>query len=100
MVASSIGRSVNHQGDRAMDLLVTWPRFASRILLVLSLLLLPAPGSLKADDAPPAKASGAEKGGLLSLWDPTTSPFIPIPEIGTDPNSGTTIGFLPVFLRS
>src|SRR5882724_1528715 len=100
MEASSIGRSVNHQGDRAMDLLFTWPRFANRILPVLSLLLLAVPGSLKADDALPAKGAGAEKRGLLSLWDPATSPFIPIPEVGTDPNSGTTIGFLPVFLHS
>ncbi len=66
-----------------------------------------------ADDAVPGKP-GADKpqaekpkeepatlvSGLLSLWDPTTSPFIPIPEIGTDPNSGTTYGFLPVFLHS
>lgn len=34
------------------------------------------------------------------IWDPTTSPFIPIPEVGTDPNSGTTIGVLPVLLSS
>src|SRR5947209_5674790 len=39
-------------------------------------------------------------GGLSNLWDPRTSPFIPIPEIGTDPNSGTTVGILPVFLSS
>ena len=36
--------------------------------------------------------------GLLRLWDPTTSPFIPIPEIATDPNGGTTVGLLPVML--
>ncbi|HVJ54353.1 MAG TPA: BamA/TamA family outer membrane protein [Aliidongia sp.] len=27
-------------------------------------------------------------------------PFIPIPEVGTDPNSGTTLGLLPVFLTT
>jgi hypothetical protein len=37
---------------------------------------------------------------LSSIWDPATSPFIPIPEVGTDPNSGTTYGILPVFLSS
>lgn len=31
-------------------------------------------------------------------WDLRTSPFIPIPEIGTDPNSGTTVGILPTYL--
>ena len=35
----------------------------------------------------------------LAQWlNPRTSPFIPIPEIETDPNGGTTIGLLPVFL--
>ncbi len=32
------------------------------------------------------------------MWDPRTSPFIPIPEVGTDPNSGTTVGILPTYL--
>lgn len=37
----------------------------------------------------------------LGRWfDPRTSPFIPIPEIATNPNAGTTIGFLPVFLST
>ena len=31
-------------------------------------------------------------------WDLRTSPFVPIPEVGTDPNSGTTVGILPVYL--
>jgi hypothetical protein len=55
--------------------------------------------SAHAEDAPAAKP-GSPWSGLLGLWDPTTSPFIPIPEIGTDPNSGTTFGLLPVFLHS
>ncbi len=33
-----------------------------------------------------------------SLTDPSSWPFIPVPEIATDPNGGTTIGILPVFL--
>ena len=45
-------------------------------------------GTAQADE--PAAATG---------WlDPRNWPFIPIPEIGTDPNSGTTYGILPVFL--
>jgi hypothetical protein len=32
------------------------------------------------------------------LWDPFSSPFIPIPEVGTDPNGGTTLGLLLVYL--
>ncbi len=34
----------------------------------------------------------------FSLIDPNTWPFIPVPEIATDPNAGTTIGILPVLL--
>ena len=32
------------------------------------------------------------------LMDPTSWPFIPVPEIATDPNGGVTAGLLPVFL--
>ena len=60
---------------------------------------VPAPDAvLPPGPAPPPPEAGF--GGLASLWDPRTSPFIPIPEIGTDPNSGTTVGILPVFLTS
>lgn len=35
----------------------------------------------------------------LSRWrDPQTWPFIPVPEIATDPNGGTTVGLLPMWL--
>ena len=34
----------------------------------------------------------------FDLTDPTSWPFIPVPEIATDPNGGTTVGLLPVFL--
>lgn len=36
--------------------------------------------------------------GMVSALDPRTWPFIPIPEVSTDPNGGTTVGILPVFL--
>src|SRR5207237_8356026 len=49
----------------------------------------------RAEDPASAEKPAGPSSGLFSLWDPTTSPFIPIPEIGTDPNSGTTYGFLP-----
>ncbi|HEY6419911.1 MAG TPA: BamA/TamA family outer membrane protein [Candidatus Binataceae bacterium] len=34
----------------------------------------------------------------LNLKDPNTWPFMPVPEVTTDPNGGTTVGLLPVFL--
>jgi hypothetical protein len=50
---------------------------------------LPAP-------APPARASS----GLGRWFNPATAPFIPIPEIATDPNSGTTVGIIPTWLQT
>jgi hypothetical protein len=35
---------------------------------------------------------------LVGYLDPRVWPFIPVPEVGTDPNGGTTVGILPVFL--
>jgi hypothetical protein len=84
-------------------------RRGRRPLVVAALALCTIGAVARAEDASPAKPitppattapASAPSGGLLSLWDPTTSPFIPIPEIGTDPNSGTTFGLLPVFLHS
>ena len=50
---------------------------------------LPAP-------APPAPASS----GWRRWFNPATAPFIPIPEIATDPNSGTTVGLIPTWLQT
>lgn len=33
-------------------------------------------------------------------YDLSRLPFLPIPSVGTDPNSGTTVGILPVFLHT
>jgi hypothetical protein len=43
-----------------------------------------------ADETPPQ--------GLARWFDPATAPFIPIPEIDHDPNSGTTLGLIPTWL--
>lgn len=40
----------------------------------------------------------AQSALAYDLMDPSSWPFIPVPEIATDPNGGTTIGILPVFL--
>jgi Omp85 superfamily domain len=42
----------------------------------------------------------AEHGGnrILGLFDVRSSPFIPIPEVATDPFGGTNVGLLPVYL--
>jgi hypothetical protein len=54
-----------------------------------------APPPLPTPPAPQAPTTG------LARWlNPSTAPFIPVPEIATDPNGGTTYGVLPVWLRS
>ena len=35
----------------------------------------------------------------FSLFDPNSWPFIPIPEVATDPNGGTTVGLIAAFLQ-
>ncbi len=57
-----------------------------------------------ADDHPAPDAGGAAPQlpppGLSGWFNPATAPFIPVPLIGTDPNSGTTLGLLPVWLKT
>jgi len=38
--------------------------------------------------------------GLWRWLDPSTAPFIPVPEIDIDPNSGTTLGLIPTWLKT
>src|SRR5215472_3182 len=45
----------------------------------------------------PASPSGPPRG--IARWlDPATAPFIPIPEIDVDPQSGVTLGVIAVVL--
>ena len=38
--------------------------------------------------------------GLSSWFNPSTAPFIPVPEIAVDPNSGTTLGVIPTWIQT
>jgi hypothetical protein len=72
-----------------------------KALLCLALCLAAlASGAASAQSAGKAATEAPRPGGFFDIFNPQTSPFIPIPEIGTDPNSGTTYGFLPVFLST
>ena len=58
-----------------------------------------------ADEVKPPDTSGSEpsqppEGWLVRWLDPKYAPFIPVPEIATDPNGGTTLGLLPVWLQT
>ncbi len=73
----------------------------ARWRLVLALLALAswsnALAQLPSAEPPEVKAPAPETG--LSRWfNPATAPFIPVPLIGTDPDSGTTLGVLPTWI--
>ena len=80
------------------------PRRTQARALALGLAVLA--GLCAARDAgadPPVPAAGGvqETPAALPWWhwlNPVESPFFPIPEIITDPNSGTTVGLLPTWL--
>jgi hypothetical protein len=56
---------------------------------------------LAAMSAGPARCADAAPEAWWQRWlDPTRAPFIPVPEIDVDPNAGTTLGILPVWIRS
>jgi hypothetical protein len=52
----------------------------------------PAPGPITPPVTPPT--------GLWKWFDPTTAPFIPVPLIGVDPDSGTTLGLIPTWVHT
>lgn len=73
----------------------------ARWRLVLALLALAswsnALAQLPSAEAPEVKAPAPGTG--LSRWfNPETAPFIPVPLIGADPDSGTTLGILPTWI--
>src|SRR6185437_419499 len=47
---------------------------------------------------PPEVKAPAPETGLSRWFNPETAPFIPVPLIGADPDSGTTLGILPTWI--
>jgi Omp85 superfamily domain len=59
----------------------------------------PPPGPPPA--SPPGSPPPSQAPQWISRWfNPATAPFIPVPEIGVDPNSGTTLGLIPTWVHS
>jgi hypothetical protein len=63
---------------------------------------VPAAGTATQAEDNDVKESQPSPSGLgLSRWiNPDTAPFIPVPVIGVDPNSGTTLGIMPTFVHT
>jgi len=51
-------------------------------------------------ELPSPAPSPPPSSGVGRWFNPATAPFIPIPEIGTDPNSGTTVGVIPTWVQT
>jgi Omp85 superfamily domain len=55
----------------------------------------------EAEDTDVKESQPSPPGLGLSRWiNPDTAPFIPVPVIGVDPNSGTTLGIMPTFVHT
>ncbi len=67
-------------------------------------LLLAAPGWCDQPGEGPPDAGGtpppAPGRGVWSWFNPATAPFIPVPEIAVDPDSGTTLGVIPTWIKT
>jgi hypothetical protein len=50
-------------------------------------------GPIPVEPAPPST-------GFSRWFNPATAPFIPVPEIATDPNAGTTLGIIPTWVQT
>jgi Omp85 superfamily domain len=79
------------------------PRCLALALLLASASLAAAPD----DDPTQAPAQGpvpppppGEGKGLSRWFNPATAPFIPVPEIAVDPDSGTTVGVIPTWVKT
>ncbi len=72
------------------------------VAVLLAMPLRPASADEDPTQAPPPCAVPAPPSptGLARWFNPATAPFIPVPEIGVDPNSGTTLGVIPTWIQA
>jgi Omp85 superfamily domain len=82
-------------------------RLTSSALLLAAILLSTAAGAdVPAGDPAQAPAQGplpppaTPPKGFWRWFDPSTAPFIPVPLVGVDPNSGTTLGIIPTWVHT
>ena len=84
-----------------------WRQAPGRCAAACALALLAGTGA-RADESAPVPAVEAvpaapvvpPPSGLARWFDPANAPFIPIPEIDTEPHSGLTLGVIPTWLRT
>ncbi len=90
--------------QRQNDTLMTGASRSFGCIVSACLLVMLGVSACRAEEPPVPDAGGAspkEPPAAFTQWfNPSTAPFIPVPLIGTDPNSGTTLGILPVWLKT
>jgi surface antigen Omp85-like protein len=86
---------------------VPWRHTPSRCAAACALALLAAGYGARAEESAPVPAAAAPAtpaapppSGLARWLNPATAPFIPIPEIDTEPHNGLTLGVIPTWLRT
>jgi surface antigen Omp85-like protein len=82
-------------------------RYRPTVLLLGALLASASWASEQADQPTPAPAPGVippppvvPASGWGRWFDPATAPFIPVPLVGVDPDSGTTLGLIPTWVHT
>jgi Omp85 superfamily domain len=73
---------------------MTWIGFGA-----CGLALLGSAGTLAAEE-PPTNGPAEPTAGAARWFNPATAPFIPIPEIDNEPQSGLTLGVIPTWLST
>ncbi len=92
---------------RVSDVAACWFAVLMAILLFISPAVRADPAQDPSDPGvkvPPGPIQIPPPPAGTSWWkkwlDPSTAPFLPVPLISVDPNSGTTVGLIPVWLRT
>ena len=80
---------------------------SARLLLLAAMLAKASLAAPPGNDPPQAPVPGpiplppsAPSTGLSRWFDPDTAPFIPVPLISVDPDSGTTLGLIPTWVHT
>lgn len=102
---ASLHRHAGPCSRRRQVMAAACPVLRLRRSLPLLLILLCLRSMSEAEEVRPPDPAGnnpnpADAGWFARWLNPKSAPFIPVPEIATDPNSGTTVGLLAVILKT
>jgi hypothetical protein len=82
-----------------MSMSARWLLFAA-LLATASWADSPGNDPTQAPPPGPVPPPASTPGWLMRWFNPATAPFIPVPLVGVDPNSGTTVGLIPTWVQT